>query len=128
MKTIAQQLNIKTFPFIIRDDKGKQIYCETDDGLYVKLEYHINGGLSFKQTWNGDIWTKREYNKNGKIIYYEYSEGYWWKREYDENGIEVYYENSNGYIRDNKPKILELTLEDIAKQYNIDVNLIKIKK
>jgi len=85
MKTIAQQLNIKTFPFEVKDE-------------------------------------------NGNILYYEKSNGYWGKYTYDENGNEVYYENSEGEIRDNKPKILELTLEDIAKQYNVDVNLIKIKK
>tara|TARA_E500000305_G_C3830164_1_gene146960 strand:- start:189 stop:308 length:120 start_codon:yes stop_codon:yes gene_type:complete len=32
MKTIAQQLNVKGFPFKIRDKNGNEIYCETSDG------------------------------------------------------------------------------------------------
>lgn len=35
MKTIAQQLNIKEFPFRIKDKNGNQIYFENSDG-YVK--------------------------------------------------------------------------------------------
>ena len=84
-KTIAQQLNIKDFPFIIKD-------------------------------------------KNEKKIYHENSYGYWTKHEYDSNGKEIYYENSDGIIRDNRPKIVELTLEDIAKLKGVDVSLIRIKE
>jgi len=36
-------------------------------------------------------------DKNGKEIYYEYSNGFWVKREFDSNGKEIYYENSDGY-------------------------------
>ena len=32
MNTIAQQLNIKEFPFRIKDKNGKQIYYEDSDG------------------------------------------------------------------------------------------------
>ena len=51
--TIAQQLKIKDFPFIIKDKNGKEIYYENS---------------------NGD-WIKREYNANGKEIYWEDSDG-----------------------------------------------------
>jgi hypothetical protein len=51
--TIAQQLKIKEFPFQIKDSKGKEIYFE----------------------FNG-FWSKREYDTNGKQIYYEDSDGY----------------------------------------------------
>jgi len=39
MKTIAQQLNIKTFPFIVKDDDDKEIYRETSTGYWVKREW-----------------------------------------------------------------------------------------
>ena len=51
--TIAQQLKIKDFPFIIKDNNGKEIYCE-----------HSNGH-----------WHKREYDDNGNKIYFENSDG-----------------------------------------------------
>jgi len=43
MKTIAQQLNIKKFPFRINDDSGNLIYSEDADGFWVKMEYDYYG-------------------------------------------------------------------------------------
>ena len=106
MTTIAQQLKIKEFPFQIKDSNGKEIYCENSEGY----------------------WSKAEYDYNGKEIYYENSEGYWWKREYDYNGNKIYYENSDGTIYDIRPKTVELTMDEIAKKFGIDVNNLKIKK
>jgi len=80
MKTIAQQLNIKTFPFNIKDSDGKQIYWETSDGYWLKYEW-----------------------ADGKEIHYETSDGVWVKREYA-GGKVIRYENSDGYIVDNRPK------------------------
>ena len=82
MKTIAQQLNVKEFPFVIEDKNGKEIYFENS-----------NGG-----------WWKSKYDSNGNEIYFEDSNGVWWKREYDSNGNRIYYENSDGVIVDNRPK------------------------
>ena len=82
--TIAQQLKIKDFPFIIKD-------------------------------------------KNGNEIYYEDYTGYWRKREHDANGNVIYYENSGGYIEDNRPKQVELTIEQIAAKLGINVGQLKIK-
>ena len=82
MKTIAQQLNVKEFPFEIKDKNGNLIYHETSSGY----------------------WEKREYNSNGNLIYYENSVGYWEKHEYDSNGNEIYWEDSDGDIVDNRPK------------------------
>ena len=81
MKTIAQQLNIKEFPFEIKDKNGKEIYFETSKGC----------------------WEKREYDSNGNIIYLKYSNGFWEKTEYDSKGNQTYYENSGGHIEDNRP-------------------------
>jgi len=60
-------------------------------------EYYENGKLSLEQIWDGDIWVKIEYDKNGRMIKSEDSTGFWWKYTYDENGNEVYYENSDGF-------------------------------
>ena len=53
MKTIAQQLNIKEFPFTIRAKEGTPIYYENSDGY----------------------WNKKEYDSLGRLIYYEDSKG-----------------------------------------------------
>jgi hypothetical protein len=82
--TIAQQLKIKEFPFIIKDNRGNQIY-------------------------------------------YENSSGYWVKNEYDDKGNEIYFEDSYGTIIESKPEINELTLEEIANKFKIDINSLRIK-
>jgi len=106
MKTIAQQLKIKEFPFQILDSNVNQIYFENSDGY----------------------WWKQEFDSNVNQIYFENSYGYWCKREFDSNGNRIYYENSEGQIIDDRPKIVELTMDDIAKKFGIDVNNLKIKK
>ena len=105
MKTIAQQLNIKKFPFKIRDENGNRIYGEDSDGY----------------------WSKQEFDSDGNRIYFENSYGFWQKQEYNSNGYEIYYEDADGIIEDKRPKI-ELTLEDIAKLEGVSVEQIKIKK
>ena len=127
MKTIAQQLNIKEFPFEIKDKKGKQIYSEYSNGFWSKREYGQNGNQIYYEESTG-YWSKREYDQNGLLIYYENSTGYWSKREYDQKGLIIYYENSTGIIVDKRPKVVELTLDEIAAKLNIPVELLKIKK
>ena len=80
MKTIAKQLKIKEFPFIIKDDDGQDIYLEWSDGFWAKRE------------WDG-----------GKMIRYEDSSGFWQKWEYAGDEM-IYWENSDGIIEDNRPK------------------------
>ena len=82
MKTIAEQLNIKDFPFVIKDKQGNLLYEELYDGN----------------------WARREYDSEGNKIYYEDSCGFWSKTEYDSAGNEIYHENSRGEIQDNRPK------------------------
>ena len=69
-------------------------------------------------------------DSNGNRIYFENSEGYWHKREYDSKGNCIYWEDSNGTITiyDLRPKTVELTMDEIAKKFGIDVNNLKIKK
>ena len=81
MKTIAEQLNVKEFPFYIND-------------------------------------------KNGNRIYWESITGYWIKKEYDSKMI--YREDSTGYKSDKR--VTELTLDQIAEKFGIEVSQLKIKK
>ncbi len=93
--TIAQQLNIKEFPFSIKDSNGNMIYYENSDGF----------------------WEKREYDSKGNQIYFENSNGYWAKSEYDSKGKEIYYENSNGTVIDNRPKTeIQKAIELLTKE------------
>jgi len=78
--TIAQQLNVQTFPFIVKDADGNKIYWETSRGYWLKREW-----------------------ADGKEIRCEYSDGYWVKQEWDGDKV-IRYENSNGIIVDNRPK------------------------
>ena len=55
MKTIAQQLNVTEFPFIIKDKNGNVIYSEDSYQYWVKTEYDSNGLIYFE-------------NSDGKII------------------------------------------------------------
>jgi len=91
--TIAQQLKIKEFPFIIKDADGQEIYCEYSSGYWEKWE-----------------WT------DGKVIRYEYSDGFWAKREWDGDKV-IRYENSNGIIVDNRPKTdVQKAIELLTKE------------
>jgi len=104
-KTIAQQLNIKSFPFKIKNDKGNKIYHEDSTG----------------------DWRKYQFDEKGNKIYYEDSTGDWYKKEYDSNNNIIYFEDSSGDIEDNRPK-KEYSMDEIAKALNIPVNQLKIKK
>jgi len=106
MKTIAQQLNVKKFPFEIKDDNGKVIYREDSLGY----------------------WHKQEFDSNGNKIFDDDSDGNWYKQEFDSNGNLIHYENSNGYIEDHRPKTVELTMDEIATKFGINVKDLKIKK
>lgn len=82
MKTIAQQLNVKDFPLIIKDKNGTVIYHENSDGFCARMEY----------------------DSEGNEIYNENSDGFSVKREYDSEGNRIYTEYSDGEIIDNRPK------------------------
>ena len=79
MKTIAQQLNIKTFPFKIKVG-SKLVYSEDSDGYWYKFEH-----------------------QDGKLVYLENSNGFWRKSEYQDGKL-VYSEDSDGDILDDRPK------------------------
>jgi hypothetical protein len=103
MKTIAQQLNITEFPFVIKDSQGNQIYYENSYGGWYKQEYDSQGNEIYYENLTG-FWLKSEYDSNGNIIYSENLTGFWLKSEYDSNGNIIYSENSDGLIIDKRPK------------------------
>jgi hypothetical protein len=55
MKTIAQQLNVTEFPFIIKDKNRNSIYYENSDGYWWKHEYDSNGNQIYFENSNGLI-------------------------------------------------------------------------
>ena len=124
--TIAQQLKIKDFPFTIKDKNGKKIYCEDSDGSWWRREFDTNGKAIYGEDSDG-FWWKSERDANGKEIYFENSTGYWRKREFDADGNEIYCKYDEGIIRDNRPKPVELTLEQIAAKFGISIEQLRIK-
>jgi hypothetical protein len=131
-QTIAQFLNVKDFPFVIKDKKGKRIYYEDSKGFWSKHEYDDKGNIIYFENSDG-FWIKNEYDDAGneiyREIYREYSDGFWSKSEYDDEGNRIYFESSDGTINDQRPKpMIELTLEDIAKMKGVDVSQIRIKE
>ena len=60
----------------------------------IKWDFKTNGNLEI-------------YDKNGKEIYLEDSDGVWVKKEWDSQGNWIYFENSTGIIIDNRPKSCE---------------------
>ena len=125
MKTIAQQLNITEFPFIINDKNGNETYYETSSGFWIKREYDVNGNEIYYEASRG-YWCKTKYNEKGNEIYYETSTGFWYKKEYDENGDVIYYETSKGKIEDNRIKpIPEYTMEQLIEKLGEDFKLVK---
>jgi hypothetical protein len=125
MKTIAKQLNVKDFPFEIKDSKNNEIYYENSYGYWAKREYDKNNNEIYWEDSSG-FWWKQEFDKNNNQIYFETSDGGWWKREFDKNNNEIYYENSNGTIIDNRPKSTpEFTMEELIDKLGYNF---KIKK
>ena len=60
MKTIAQELNVKEFPFTIKDSKGKIIYFEDSTGYWDKYEFDSNGNEIYYENSNEDIEDNRQ--------------------------------------------------------------------
>ena len=117
MKTIAQQLNIKEFPFEIKDKNNNKLYFENSYGYWIKREFDKNNNEVYYENSIGS-WVKREYDENNNKLYYENSDGYWIRREFEGNK-EVYYKNSKGTIRDNRKPTM--TKKEAEKKFNIKI-------
>jgi hypothetical protein len=119
MKTIAQQLNVTEFPFIIKDKNGNEIYSENSNKDWYKSEYDSNGNRIYYENSNR-FWIKSEYDSNGNMIYFENSNKDCWKAEYDSNGDMIYFEDSYGGIIDIRPNGCEGKVVEIdGKKYKL---------
>ena len=49
-KTVAEALEIQDFPFEIRDQKGRIVYCENADRVWMRVTYHTKRGVA--SCWN----------------------------------------------------------------------------
>ncbi len=68
MKTIAQQLNIKEFPFRIKDKNGNILYYECSDGFWYRYEWDENGNELYSENSNGLIRDKRPKKCTHKVV------------------------------------------------------------
>jgi len=125
MKTIAEQLNVKEFPFVIRDKNDNIIYTEYDDKSWYKREYDENANEIYYENSYGSS-CKREFDDKSNLISYKDNKGNWEKYEYDLNLNEIYHETNEGVILDKR--VTELTLNQIAEKFGIEVSQLKIKK
>ena len=58
--TIAEQLKIKDFPFIIEDKQGNKIYYEDNYGYWIKREFDKQGDKIYHENSNGIVEDNRE--------------------------------------------------------------------
>ena len=68
MKTITQQLNVKEFPFEIKDSNGNKIYYENSEGYWIKREFDSNGTEIYFEDSIGRIKDNRPKPCEGKIV------------------------------------------------------------
>jgi hypothetical protein len=55
MKTIAQQLNVTDFPFVIKDKNNNEIYFENSSGYWWKQEFDENNNRVYYENLSGTI-------------------------------------------------------------------------
>mgnify|MGYP000541724691 CR=1 FL=1 len=67
MKTIAQQLNAKKFPFFLHNQNGMVIYMETETGFWVKKQYNSQNQLTYLEDSKGFKY-EAKYNYYNKCI------------------------------------------------------------
>ena len=81
----------------------------------IKWDFKTNGDLDIRDK-NGKLiyfensdgfWAKYERDSGGNQIYFENSDGVWRKWEWNSQGNIIYHENSNGVIIDSRPKSCE---------------------
>ena len=89
--TIAKQLGVNEFPFMIYDKNGRIIYLEYADGICWKNEYIATGKKVTFTKGDGTV-EIYEHDLDGNEISYSNSNGFWTKHEYNSDGDLIYYE------------------------------------
>jgi hypothetical protein len=105
-ETIAQQLGITRYPFIIYDDRDLQIYYENleEDGTryWARCEYDERGNRTLRENSRG-VSSVREYDDHNRRVYYSSeSEDHWWRKEFNSVGEVIFYETNTGIHIDNR--------------------------
>jgi len=59
MKTIAQQLNVTDFPFVIKDKNNNRIYYENSDGYWSRSEFDSKNNEIYWENSYGTIINNR---------------------------------------------------------------------
>ena len=62
-QTISQQLNIKDFPFFVKDKNDRTTYFETNDGYWFIAMFDKNDTLSYYENMYGVV----KYYRSDKI-------------------------------------------------------------
>lgn len=102
------------YPHITKDCKGNTIHYKSFNGSEFWWKYDSNNNcIHFNDSDGYEIW--REYDSNNNCIHYK-----------DTDGDEYWYD-SEGKMISNPNEIKELTLEEIAKHFNIPVKNLRIK-
>jgi hypothetical protein len=124
------------YPLITKDSKGNVVYRKGSDGFERWYEYDENNNLIHIKNSNGyEYW--KEYDEKNNQIHLKASNGFERWYEYDENNNLIHYKDSEGYEVwfdsegykiPNPNLVTEVTLEDIAKKFGVDVKSLKIKK
>ena len=95
---INEGLNLQKKQFIYHDWDTDEDFPESEvdkHSEWTKYEYDKRGRVVYYEDNYGNS-IKREYDLRGNIIYVENSSGYWQRNKYDERGNQIYYEDSNG--------------------------------
>ena len=83
----------------LKDDEYKLVLSKIyDQPVTIKFNsvYDTNGKVIYWENSNGS-WEKREYDEQCNLIYSETSNGGWYKYVYNNQGNKIYYETNNGY-------------------------------
>lgn len=103
------------YPLITKDSKGNVVHRKDSDGYESWYEYDENNNeIHYKNTNGYEVWY--EYDENNNIIHTKNS-----------FGSEAWYDSRGNRIS-NPNLVTEVTLEDIAKKFGVDVKSLKIKK
>jgi YD repeat-containing protein len=103
------------YPLITKDSKGNVVHLKASNGYERWYEYdEKNNQIHLKDSDGFEYW--KEYDENNNLIHYK-----------DSNGYEVWYD-SEGIRIPNPNLVTEVTLDQIAKKFGVDVKSLKIKK
>jgi len=123
------------------DSNGNRTSFKDSNGYWIKSEYDSNGNRIYFENSDG-YWSKNEYDSIGNEIYYENSV-HGIIKDFRPKVSEVHismadikdsiYTGASADIiisiqRTTPVDKIELTMDEIAKKFGIDVNLLTIKK